>query len=217
MSNFRRTRGRSKLVFVPSADIKNLFLQSPLFSHPKLVTRENDLPETTSSRFIDVPSAYNTSNGFIVGVFFCQDVTDHCTLAGFADSPLFVCRNHSTPPLLGSKHDMDSVASAGRMLTILGLWLAAQTARKFISHVSLQVYRKAGLDVHDISLASGSADVLGYEVSLANAYCSGTGKRMSRIRSVARTVSSRRRTSGRAMGLVRVFLGAQQSWCSLNP
>ena len=36
-------------------------------------------------------------------------------------------------------------------------------------------------------------------MSAAKAYCSGTGKRISRIRSVARTVSSRRRMSGRAM------------------
>ena len=49
---------------------------------------------------------------------------------------------------------------------------------------------------------SGRADVLGFEVSPANAYCSGPGKRISRIRSVARTVSSRRRISGRAMEFV---------------
>ena len=59
--------------------------------------------------------------------------------------------------------------------------------------------KKASLDVHDISLASGSAHVLGYEVFPAIAYCSGTGKRISRIRSVARTVSSRLRIGGRAM------------------
>ena len=48
--------------------------------------------------------------------------------------------------------------------------------------------QKVGLDVHDISRASGSADVLGYEVSPADAYCSGAGKRISRVLSVARTV-----------------------------
>ena len=42
-------------------------------------------------------------------MFSCQDVTDHCTLAGSADSPFFVCRDHSTPPLLGSKHGMESL------------------------------------------------------------------------------------------------------------
>ena len=62
--------------------------------------------------------------------------------------------------------------------------------------------QKAGLDVRDVSLASASAVVLGYEVSSANAYCSGTGKRISRISSVAGMVSSRRCISGRAMELV---------------
>ena len=62
--------------------------------------------------------------------------------------------------------------------------------------------KRASLDVHDLSLASGSSDVLGYEVSPANAYRSGTGKRISRIRSVVRTVSSRRCISGPAMELV---------------
>ena len=56
--------------------------------------------------------------------------------------------------------------------------------------------RRAGLDVHDISLASGSSDVLGCEVSPANSHCSGTGKWIARIRSVERMVSSRRRIRG---------------------
>ena len=36
--------------------------------------------------------------------------------------------------------------------------------------------QRAGLDVHDVVPASGSADVLGYEVSSANSYCGGAGK-----------------------------------------
>ena len=36
----------------------------------------------------------------------------------------------------------DPMASVGRVLTIFGFWLMAQTALTFISHVSLQVYRK---------------------------------------------------------------------------
>ena len=63
-------------------------------------------------------------------------------------------------------------------------------------------FQKASLDVHDISRAKESADVLGYEVSPANANCSGTNKRISCIRSVLRTVSSRHRISGRTMELV---------------
>ena len=62
--------------------------------------------------------------------------------------------------------------------------------------------QKAGLDVHDVSLTSGSGDLLGCEVSPATTYFTGTGKRISRIRSVARTVSSRRPISGRAIEVV---------------
>ena len=64
--------------------------------------------------------------------------------------------------------------------------------------------QKASLDVHDISPANGSADVFGYEVSPANSYCSGTGKRMARTRLVERMVSWRRRIIGRTMELVNV-------------
>ena len=62
--------------------------------------------------------------------------------------------------------------------------------------------QKAGLDVHDMSLASGSADVLGYDVSPSSVCCFGTSKRISRVRSVARTVSTCRRVGRRAMELV---------------
>ena len=65
--------------------------------------------------------------------------------------------------------------------------------------------QKVGLDVHDITLASGSADVLGYEVSPANSDCSGKGKRIARIRSVVRTVSSRRRISGSSFVVTGLF------------
>ena len=67
---------------------------------------------------------------------------------------------------------------------------------------SIAGVQKAGLDLHDMSLASESTDVSLFEVFPADAYCSGTGKRISRIRSVARTVSSRRRIGGRATELV---------------
>ena len=50
--------------------------------------------------------------GFSSAMFLCQDVTDHCTLAGSADSSLVVCRDHSTPPLLGSKHGIASGSAA---------------------------------------------------------------------------------------------------------
>ena len=46
--------------------------------------------------------------GFAWTMLFCQGVTDHSTFTGSADPALFVCRDHSTPPLLGCKHCMGS-------------------------------------------------------------------------------------------------------------
>ena len=80
--------------------------------------------------------------GFSWARFFCHDVTDHCTLTGSADSPLFVCCDHSTPPLLGSKYGLGSAGFRWSYADIFfGFWLALQTALSFISHVSLQVCR----------------------------------------------------------------------------
>ena len=75
--------------------------------------------------------------------------------------------------------------------------------------------KRASLDVHDISLASGSADVLGCEVSPANSHCSGTGKQTARIRSFA--PSHWRSGDGELVNGHEFLFGTQQSWCSLNP
>ena len=129
-------------------------------------------------------------------MFFCRDVSDFCTLARSADSPLFSFVV-TTPHHRCSVANMawDPLASVGRVLTILKI--LARGANCTDVHLARLIagVQKAGLDVDDISLASGSADFIGYEVSPANTYCSGTGKRMSPICSVARTVSSRRRMS----------------------
>ena len=79
------------------------------------------------------------------------------------------------------------------------MWVLARGANSNDVHLARLIapVKRAGVDVHDISLASGSA-----QVSPANSCCSGTGKRTARIRPVARAVSSRRRISGRAMELV---------------
>ena len=95
----------------------------------------------------------------------------------------------------------DPLASVGRVLTIVGSVRGGNCTDVHLARLIAGV-QKAGLDVHDISLARGSAYVLGYEVTPANAYCSGTDKRISLFRSVARTISSRRRIGGRAMVLV---------------
>ena len=138
--------------------------------------------------------------GFSWRMFFCEDVTDHCTLAGSADSPLFVCRDHSTPPLLGSEHGMGSLGFRWSCADNVGV--LARGANCTSVHLARLIagVQRASLDVHDVAPVSGSADVLGYEVSRANSYCGGAGNRLSGIRSVARTVSSR----------PRIFLGAQQ-------
>ena len=124
--------------------------------------------------------------GFSWAMSFCQDVTDQCTLSGSADSRLSICREHSTPLLLGSEHGMGS--RGFRRSYADNFWVLARGG--------------TCTDVHDISRASGCADVLGYEVSPTNSYCSGTGKRIARIRTVAQKVSSRRRICGRATELV---------------
>ena len=136
--------------------------------------------------------SYNTSYWFSWAVFFCQDVTDHCTLAGSADSHLYICRDHSTPPLLGSKHGM---GSCGFRWSSCGVLARGTDCTNVHFARLIASVKKAGLDVHDTSLASGCADVLDYVVSQANSNCSGTRTRIARTRSIARTVSSRRRIS----------------------
>ena len=66
----------------------------------------------------------------------------------------------------------DRLVSVGRTLTIFGFWRGANCPNVHLARLVAGV-QKGGLDVHDISLASGSANVLGYGVSPANACCSG--------------------------------------------
>ena len=101
----------------------------------------------------------------------------------------------------------DRLVSAGRVLTIWGFGLPARIAPTFICGCK----KRVGLDVHDIPLANGTSDVFGHEVSPAQLYCSGTGKRIARIRCSARTISTRRRVSVRAKEL-----NGHESWRSAN-
>ena len=91
-----------------------------------------------------------------------------------------------------AKMAWNRLASVGRMLTILGFWLVVKISQTSISHVSSKVYRKPASMITTYPLPAGMPTFP------TNAYCSRTGKRTSRIRSVARTVSSRRRNVGRA-------------------
>ena len=86
----------------------------------------------------------------------------------------------------------DRLVSAGRKLVILGFWRAEQLAPTFVLHFSLQGYRKP--------------------VSMFTTCLLPAGKRMERIRPVARTACSRRRISGRAMELVN----GHESFLSLS-
>ena len=94
--------------------------------------------------------------------------------------------------LLGSKHGSETLGLLARSAHCTNVYLASLIAG----------VQEAGLNVHDIFLVSGSADVLGYGMSPSSACCSGTSKQISRIRAVARTVSSSRRISGRTVELV---------------
>ena len=120
-------------------------------------------------------------------MFFC-----HGSLhaRGSGHYPLFVCRDHSTPPLLICKRGTGSAGFRSSHADIFGFWFAAQTALTLISHVSLQVYRKVASMFTTYPLPAEVHMFAASEVSLANAHCSGMGKRTSRVRSVARTVSS---------------------------
>ena len=125
--------------------------------------------------------------GFSRAMFFCQDVTDHGTLTGSAGSLLFVCRDHSTPPLLGSKKGIGSASFRWSYADNLGDLTRRKEGRSRCSR-KIPYHRRCRC--------------FGYEVSPSNAYGSGTGKRISRIRSVAWNVSSRRRIGGRVVEFV---------------
>ena len=82
-----------------------LFLRCPRFSHPKLDSLIYLVARTLPM-------------GVSWAMFFCQVVMDNCTLAGRAGSPLFICRDHSPRPLLGSRHGMGSLGFRCIVLTI---------------------------------------------------------------------------------------------------
>ena len=84
--------------------------------------------------------------------------------------------------LLGSTHGCETLGLLARSAHCTNVYLVSLIAG----------VQEAGLNVHDIFLVSGSADVLGYEMSSSSACCSGISKQISRIRAVADTVSASR-------------------------
>ena len=96
--------------FVGSADVKNALHQMRILGwsesfFPLRAVLASEVGYT--GRAVDQKHLV----GLSWTMFFCQDVTEHCTLPGSADAPLFVCDDHSAPPLLGRQHGMGSVGS----------------------------------------------------------------------------------------------------------
>ena len=98
--------------FVGCADVKDAFhvmriprwLQA-YFALPAVLASEvgymgkviDKTPIVLDSSIYPVPATI--PNGLSWAKFFCQDVTDHCTLAGSADSSSFICQDHCVPPV----------------------------------------------------------------------------------------------------------------------
>ena len=196
------------------------FLHCPLSSHPKLLTREK---RSMEEDLHPIPGfilfLQHTQEGFVGRCFSVR--MSRITARSRAVLTLLFLFAVTTPHqrCLVANMALDPLASVGGMLTILGVLARGADCTNVHLARLIAGAKKASLDVHDISLARGSADVPGGEVSQANSSCSGTRKRIARVCSVARTVSSRRRICGHAMELVkgsRVFSGPHQSWSSLN-
>ena len=110
-----------------------------------------------------------------------------------------------------------STNSSKPCLSKFGTFILARGANFTNVHLSRLVagVQKAGLDIHDVSLASGSAYVLGFEVSPSSAHCSGTGKTEitnSLSRPDGLFTPSHERAGNGARQWSRISLGAQQSW-----
>ena len=166
MSKFRERQKTFKTGFAVSADTKKAlhqmcipewlqsFLHCPLFSHPKLVGYTGE----TINQIRLVPDSLihlvltTLPMVFSWAIFFCQDATDNCTLAGSADSHIFTCRDLSTPPLLGRTRGMGSV---GFRWSYAGNFAAPTTPNVHLARLHASV-KKAGLDVHYIYLSSNA-------------------------------------------------------------
>ena len=104
-----RLISRMRSIRCASPDDHKRFVHCPLFFASEVGhTGKNSRPETSCSRFIDISCSCNRSDGFFLGDSFLSRCRGSLHARGSADSPLFVCRDHSTPPLLGSKHGLGS-------------------------------------------------------------------------------------------------------------
>ena len=222
---FQGAPGDAQNWFVGSADIKNALSSNALswmvpsvFCAPRcprvrslvpLEKRVNRKRLAPDSLIFHVPTTHPM--GFSWAVFFCQDVTDHCTLAGSADSPLFVCRDNS-----GSKHGMESAGFRWYYADNFPVLARGENCSNVHLASFIAGVQKASLDVHDVFLASGFADLLVMNcprptrTALERANCY-------HVFVHSGTVSSRRHIDGRAMELVNGHESFLESWCSFNP
>ena len=110
----------------------------------------------------------------------------------------------------------DPLAFVDGTLTVLWFWLEAQTVLTFISHVSLQVFRKLVL-MFTIYALPAEVQMFSFAKCLQPTRIAvewATGCHVfaqSHGRSLRVVASAVGRWSS------RIFSGAQQSWCSLNP
>ena len=196
------------------------FLHCPLSSHPNLLTRDK---RSMEEDLHPIPGfilfLQHTQQGFVWRCFSVR--MSRITARSRAVLTFLFLFAVTTPHhrCLVANMVLDPLASVGGMLTILGV--LARGADCTDVHLARLIagVKKASLDVHDISLASGSADVSGYEVSPANSHCSGTRKSYSSClfsRADGIFPPSHLRPRDGARQGSRVFSGAHQSWSSLN-
>ena len=179
--------------------VASVLLRCSLFSHPKLVTREKQWSRNDLLPNSELALVLQRYQWFFLGRFSSVKMSRTDVLSMEVLILFFSC-------VVTTPHHRFSVAimAWNRWSNADDFWALARGANTTDVHLARLVasVKKTGLDVHDIPFASGYTDVLGYEVSPAKSYCSGTSERIARSRSVARTVTSRQRNGGRAMELV---------------
>ena len=92
--------------------------------------------------------SYLASNRIFMADVFCHEVKDRCTLSAGTDSPLFVFRDHSAPPLTGCKRGLGSAGFRWSFAGKFEHWLAAKFPLTVILHLSAGE-QKTSLDVHE--------------------------------------------------------------------
>ena len=144
----------------------------PLSSYPKLWTQEKRSIEDVLLPIV-MSCPCDTASGFFLGGVFLPRC--HKSLYATRLFSSVVTRPHH--PCSVASVASDSLASADNFGDLAR---GSHCTNVHLARLMAGV-QKAGIDIRDTSLASGGIDVSGYEVSPADACCTGTGKRISRI------------------------------------